>query len=125
MSGIEALGPYWQKIVRGRGFQVQAVAREPRRAAIDRVEGAVQRLGGDVLDFTALSDLSLNLIVELRASAAVALVDELAALGWPVELRLERGPLGALGEARLEGTVQLTFPEGEGRLSHPQPAVPG
>jgi len=125
MAGIEALGPYWQRIIRGRGFQVEAVAREPRRAAIERVEGAVQRLGGDVLDFAAFSDLSLNLIVELSASEAVALVDELAALGWPIELRPARERLGALGDDRLEGTVQLTFPEGEGELKHPKPAVPG
>jgi hypothetical protein len=62
------------------------------------VEEALQRNGGYVLDFKAFSDLSLNLLVESSGSGA---------------------------EERLEGTVQLTFPDGDGALAHPQPAVPG
>lgn len=125
MAGLEALGPYWKTIYRGRQFRVQAVAREPRVEAVARVEAAVQRLGGFVLDFKAFSDLTLNLLVELRGPGVVALADALSELGWPVEVEPGRGPLGALADEPLEGTVQLTFPEGQGELRHLLPAVPG
>jgi len=42
VAGIEDLGPYWQAAGRGRRFRLQAVAREPRVAAISRMEDAVQ-----------------------------------------------------------------------------------
>ncbi len=125
MAGIEALGPYWRTIARGRSFRLQTVAREPRPAAISRVEDGVQRTGGYVLDFKAFSDLSLNLLVESSGSGVVALADSLVALGWPVDLEPRREALAARAAERLEGTVQLTFPEGDGALAHPQPAVPG
>jgi hypothetical protein len=125
MAGIEALGPYWKTIYRGRQFRLQVVAREPRAEAIARVEAAVQRAGGFVLDFKAFSDLSLNLLVELRGAGVVALVDALAGLGWPIEVEPGRDALDACAGAPLEGTVQLTFPEGQGALRHVQPAVPG
>jgi len=125
VAGIEALGPYWKSIRRGRHFRVQAVSREPRVAAITRVEDAVQRHGGDVLDFKVFSDVSLSLLVELTGPGAAALVDALAALGWPAEVDPPRDALAAAGAERLEGTVQVTFPEGAGALAHPQPAVPG
>ena len=125
MAGIGDLGPYWKAVSRGRNFRLQAVAREPRLAAISRVEEAVQQHGGFILDFKAFSDLSLNLLVESSGSGVVALVDSLVELGWPVELDPGREALGARAAERLEGTVQLTFPEGGGALAHPQPAVPG
>jgi hypothetical protein len=125
VSGIQELGPYWRSIARGRRFHLQAVAREPRAAAISRVEEAVQRHGGFVLDFKAFSDLSLNLIVELSGLGVLALVDGLTALGWPVDVDPGRDELGACAGERLEGTVQVTFREGNGALAHPQPAVPG
>jgi hypothetical protein len=125
MAGIADLGPYWKAIAPGRHFRLQAVAREPRVAAISRVEEAVQRQGGFILDFKAFSDLSLNLLVESSASGVVALADSLVALGWPVEIDPGREALGARATERVEGTVQLTFPEGVGALAHPQPAVPG
>ena len=125
MAGLEALGPYWKTLYRGRQFRVQAVAREPRVEAVARVEAAVQRLGGFVLDFKAFSDLTLNLLAELRGPGVVALADALAALGWPVEVEPGRDALGACGDEPLEGTVQLTFPEGQGELRHVLPAVPG
>jgi len=125
VAGIENLGPYWKAIARGRQFRLQAVAREPRSTAISRVEEAVQRQGGYVLDFKAFSDLSLNLLVESSGSGVVGIVDSLVALGWPVDLEPGRAALEACAAERLEGTVQLTFPEGKGALVHPQPAVPG
>jgi hypothetical protein len=125
VPGIGDLGPYWKAAARGRNFRLQAVAREPRVAAISRVEEALQRHGGYILDFKAFSDLSLNLLVESSGSGVVALVDALAAVGWPVEVEPRRDDLGARSDERLEGTVQLTFPDGDGALAHPQPAVPG
>jgi hypothetical protein len=125
VPGIRDLGPYWKAAARGRNFRLQVVAREPRVAAISRVEEALQRHGGYILDFKAFSDLSLNLLVESSGSGVVALVDALAAVGWPVEIEPRRDALGARADERLEGTVQLTFPDGSGALAHPQPAVPG
>jgi hypothetical protein len=125
VTGIELLGPYWKTIARGRQFHLQVVAREPRGAAIARLEEAVQGQGGHVLDFKAFSDLSINLIAELSGSGAAALVDLLTGLGWPVEAEPGRDALEACADERLEGTVQVSFPEGTGALAHPQPAVPG
>jgi hypothetical protein len=119
------LGAYWKSIARGRDFGIRAVARRPREEAIARVEAAVQRRRGDILDFKTFSNLSLNLIVELDGSAVAGLVDELAALGWPVEVEPGREALAGRAGDRLEGTLQVTFPEGDGELVIPLPAVPG
>ncbi len=80
---------------------------------------------GDILDFKAFSNLSLNLLVELEAAAVVGIVDELQGLGWPVDLEPPREALlGRAGE-RLEGTLLLDFPDGDGELVIPLPRVPG
>lgn len=123
--GIEKLGPYWKAIGRGRQFSVRAVAREPRTAAISRVESLIQAQRGDILDFKMFSDVSVNMLVEMGGAAVAGLVDALAGLGWPTELEPRRDEVSARLDERLEGTVQVTFPEGEGALRHPQPAVPG
>jgi hypothetical protein len=120
-----ALGTYWKSIARGRAFSVRAVARGRRDEAIARVEEAVQRRRGDILDFKMFSNVSLNLLVELDGSAVAALLDELAALGWPVEVEPGREALSARGGERLGGTLQVTFPEGDGELVIPLPRVPG
>jgi hypothetical protein len=57
--------------------------------------------------------------------APQALVEALLALGWHVDLEPAHEALAALQAERLEGAVQVTFPEGAGALAHPQPAVPG
>lgn len=119
------LGAYWKSVAAGRDFRVQAVARERRDEAIARAEDAVRRQRGDVLDFKMFSDLSLNLVVELDGAGVVALVDALAALGWPVEVQPDRAALALRGADRLQGTFQVTFPEGSGELAIPVPAVPG
>ncbi|MFT3914175.1 MAG: hypothetical protein QM704_08650 [Anaeromyxobacteraceae bacterium] len=117
---------YWRKVSRGRGFTVEAVAREPRDAAIPRVEAAVQAQRGFVLDFKLFSDLSLAMIVELDGPGVAALVDALRALGWPADVSPPRDELAALpAGATVEGTVQVTFPEGKGEHVIPTPAVPG
>ncbi len=123
--GIEKLGPYWKAIGRGRQFSVRAVAREPRTAAISRVEALIHAQRGDILDFKMFSDLSVNLLVDLSGVGVTGLVDALAGLGWPTEVEPPRDEVSARLDERLEGTVQVTFPEGEGALRHPQPAVPG
>jgi len=120
------LTEYWRSVARGRQFSVRAVAREPRDRAIPRAEAAVQAQGGFVLDCKLFSDVSLNLIVELSGPGVVALVDGLGALGWPVEVAPAREALaGRAGGGLLEGTFQVTFPEGKGELVIPTPAVPG
>lgn len=119
------LGAYWKSVARGRAFRLEAVARERRELAIARVEEAVRQQGGDILDFKMFSNLSLSLIVEMGGGGVVALVDSLGALGWQVEVDPGRDALAVRAGDRLEGTVQVTFPEGDGELVIPVPAVPG
>jgi hypothetical protein len=119
------LGAYWKSVARGRDFSVQAVARERRESAMTRAEEEVQRQRGYILDFKMFSNLSLNMIVELSGSGVLALVDSLAALGWPVEVDPDRDVLAGRAADLLEGTFQVTFPEGDGELIIPVPAVPG
>jgi hypothetical protein len=121
----DLLGAYWKSMARGRDFRVQSVARVPREEAIALVEERVQRAGGFVLDVHMFSDLALAMIVELGAGDVAALVDGLAVLGWAVEVEPAREALASRAPGRLEGTVQVTFPDGEGRLVIPTPAVPG
>jgi len=122
---LEGLPDYWRTIYRGRHFHLRAVAREPRQEAIARAEAAVQARRGDILDCKLFSNLSLNLLIELEAVEILALADALTALGWAVDLDVPRDGLAARGAERLEGTFQVTFPEGDGELVIPQPKVPG
>jgi hypothetical protein len=70
-------------------------------------------------------NVSLNHVVELDAGAVAELVEELSALGWPVEVEPGRETLAGRAGERLEGTLQVTFPEGDGELVIPLPRVPG
>lgn len=119
------LGAYWKARAGGRELSIRAIAREPRVSAIPRAEDAVHRHGGDVLDFKMFSNVSLNLLVELDGAGAVALADGLASLGWHVELDPDRAALASRARDRLEGTFQVTFPEGDGDLVVRLPNVPG
>lgn len=122
---LEKLPEHWKTLYRGRHFHVRCLVRGPRQEAIDRARDEVQRQGGDVLDFTAHSDLSLTMVVELTGERAAALGEALRAPGWHVEVEPAREALLAVGTERREGTVLLTFAEGTGELRHETPAVPG
>jgi hypothetical protein len=119
------LGEHWKSIARGKDFHVRAVARVPRADAIALVEEAVRRHRGDILDFKMFSNLSLCLIAELDREALPALLGELVSLGWTAEVEPEPEELAGGEQHRLEGTIQVTFPEGDGELVIPTPAVPG
>lgn len=125
LPSLAGLPELWRSLERGRHFHLGTVAREPRQDATTRAEALVQAHKGDILDFKMFSNLSLNLLVELEATAVVALADELAALGWPVELAPSREQLLARAGERLEGTFKVDFPEGDGELVIPLPRVPG
>ena len=125
LPSLQGLPELWRTLYRGRNFKLRAVAREPRAAATARAEGAVQARRGDILDFKMFSNLALTLLVELEAAAVVGLADELEGLGWPVELEPPRQELLRRSGERLEGTVLLDFPEGDGELVIPLPKVPG
>jgi hypothetical protein len=118
-------GARWKSVARGRGFRVQAVARSRREDPIARVEDAVQRHRGDFLVFKMFSSLSLSLIVETMGTEVMAFADELLGIGWHVDLDPARDVLAASPAEPLEGTVQVTFPDGDGNLVIPVPAVPG
>jgi hypothetical protein len=119
------LGAYWKSVARGRDFRVQAVAGERRDSAIARAQEEIQRHRGDVLDFKMFSNLSLNVIVEMSGAGVAALVEALEASGWSVEVEPDREALAVRAADRLEGTLQVTFPEGDGELRIPLPVVPG
>lgn len=125
LPDLQGLPELWRTLYRGRGFKLRAVARETRTAATSRTEGAVLARHGDILDFKMFSNLSLNLLVELEATAVLDIADELQGLGWPIELEPPREALRARAGERLEGTLLLDFPEGDGELVIPQPRVPG
>jgi hypothetical protein len=125
LPDLQALPELWRNRYRGRGFKLRVAAREPRAAATSRAEGAVQARRGDILDFKMFSNLSLNILVELEAAAVVGLADEFEGLGWPVDLEPPRATLLARAGERLEGTVLLDFPDGDGELVIPLPRVPG
>ena len=125
LPSLAGLPDLWRSIYNGRHFHLRTVAREPRQAAVARAEAAVQARGGDVLDFKQFSNLSLNLLVELEVAGLLSVADELTALGWPVELDPPREVLAAQPAARLEGTLLIDFPDGDGELVVPLPRVPG
>lgn len=122
---LEKLPEHWKTLYRGRHFHLRCLVRGPRQEAIDRAHDEVRRQGGDVLDFTALSDLSLTMVVELSGEGAAALAEALRGPGWVVEVEPARQALLATGAERREGTLLLTFAEGTGALRHEVPAVPG
>jgi hypothetical protein len=125
LPDLQGLPELWRTLYRGRGFKLRAVAREARTAATSRAEGAVHARRGDILDFKMFGNLSLNLLVEIEAAAVVGLADELEGLGWPVDLEPPREALLAWAGERLEGTLLLDFPDGDGELVIPLPRVPG
>ncbi len=112
-------------MARGRDFRLQAVTRGERERAIDLAKQAIAAHRGDVLDFKMFSNLSLCLIVEMTGDGVSALATSLESLGWIVEVAPDLPELGRRGGEMLEGTVQLTFPAGDGALEIPTPSVPG
>jgi hypothetical protein len=125
LPDLGGLPELWRAVHGGRGFRLRAVVREARTAAIARAESAVHARRGDILDFKMFSNLSLNLLVDLEASAVAGLADDLERLGWNVDVDPPRDTLLARAGERLEGTVLLDFPDGDGELVVPLPRVPG
>jgi len=123
MSGD--LGGYWKKIERARDFHVRAVVREPRTQAIEQGRDAVHRSRGDILDVKMFSNLSLSMVIELSGSQLLKLLDSIAARGWHVDVDPDREAIARRATDPLEGTFQMTFPEGDGELKIPVPYVPG
>jgi hypothetical protein len=119
------LGAYWKKIERARDFHVRVVVREPRDTAIEHGKDAVHLSHGDILDFKMFSNLSLSMIIELSGGQLIGLLDSLGARGWGVEVEPGREAVARRADDTLEGTLQLTFPEGDGELRIPTPWVPG
>ena len=123
MSGD--LGAYWKRVARARDFRIRVVVHERRDQAIDRGKDAISRSHGDILDFKMFSNLSLSMIIELSGRQLLSLLDSLQARGWGVEVEPGREAVAGRADEALEGTLQLTFPEGDGELRIPTPWVPG
>jgi hypothetical protein len=119
------LAAYWKKVARAQDFHVRVAARAGLARAVNAGKDAIVRNRGDVLDFRRFGDLALSIIVEMDGSGVLSLLDELEALGWDVDVNPDRETLAGLAGDLLEGTFQLTFPEGGGELRLPTPAVPG
>jgi hypothetical protein len=123
MSGD--LGEHWKKTARARDFRIRVVVHEGRDQAIDHGKDAVLRNQGAILDFKMFSNLSLAMIIELSGSRLLSLLDSLVELGWNVDVEPDREAIARRATDLLEGTLQMTFPEGDGELEIPVPAVPG
>ena len=119
------LGAYWKKIERAGDFHVRVVVHEPRDTAIEHGKDAVHQSHGDILDVKMFSNLSLSMIIELSGRQLLSLLDSLQARGWGVEVEPGREAVAQRADDALEGTLQLTFPEGDGELRIPTPWVPG
>jgi len=119
------LGAYWKETARARDFRIRVVVREGRERAIEQGKDAVLGNHGDILDFKMFSNLSLAMIIELNGSRVLSLLDSLVALGWDVDVDPDREAIARRATDLLEGTLQMTFPEGDGELRIPVPAVPG
>lgn len=117
------LGDYWKQVARARGFRLSVIAPGQRNEVIERCKQEVMAHGGDILDFKQFSNLSLNLIVEVSGKGALAIVDGLAGLGWQVKADPAREALDT--SEVLEGTLEITFPGGDGSLKDVVPKVPG
>ena len=100
----------------------------PPSAAVSAARGAVEEVGGVVVEARQFSDLHLHLAVELEAAAASTLFQALGAAG----LRVEAGADAALSAAatappgaELRLALGITLAQGKGDLRQTIPAVPG
>jgi hypothetical protein len=121
----EDLAAYWRKVARAQRFHVLVTAREPRGRAIDLGKDALLRNHGAILDFRMFSNRSLSMIVEMEGREVLSLLDALEALGWGVDVHPDREALARRAGDLLGGTLQLTFPEGDGALGLRTPGAPG
>ncbi len=100
----------------------------PPSAALGAARGAVEVVGGAVVEARQFSDLHLHLAVELEAAAAPTLLQALGAAG----LRVEAGADTALNAAattspgaELRLALGITLAQGKGDVLQTIPAVPG
>lgn len=118
------LAAYWKKVAHAQDFHVRAVVSQRRDSAILLGKHAISRNGGDIVDFRMFSNLALSMIVEVEGGRMLSLVDSLVALGWHVDVDLDREALAERTSDLLAGTFHLTFPECDGKRATPAPAVP-
>jgi hypothetical protein len=119
------LAAYWKKVARAQDFHVRVMAHEGKAQAIELGKCALLRNDGQLLDFRIFSNLSLSMIVEMEGSRVLSLLDQLEELGWDVDVNPDREVLERHADEVFQGTFQLIFPEGDGELRIPVPAVPG
>jgi hypothetical protein len=107
-----------------RVLQLSAVTRGERHDATSRVEEAINRCGGWLVDFSLFS----NVMTVLRFEAPVARLSELARALAKVDIPLDEPSQEALramtGEGEVLGTLQLTFIHGEPELRRAVPPIP-
>jgi hypothetical protein len=122
MSGD--LGADWKTIERARDFHVRVVVCEPRDLAIEQGRDPVRLRHGATTDDAPSGHPSLSVIIELSGHQLLSLLDSLVARGWDVEVDPGREAVARRAGDALGGTLQLTFPEGDGGPRVPAPYLP-
>ena len=105
------------------------MAHEPRRPAFpysQRVACFAYVPGADIVDVHFFAGVQTTLAFEARPASGRALGKALTEAG----LELDEGSIAVLESAasateELEGTLSITFPEGESDLRRDVPSVPG
>lgn len=110
----------------GRFLQLRAIARGSREAATARVRDAFQDAGAFITDVHFFSGVQTVLQFEVDAERVAALHRALEGAG----VELDASGAAALERARfatgeLQGTIAVTFADGDPDLTHEIPSVPG
>lgn len=119
------LGELWRKILK-RDFHIYVITNgEDRNQVIWNCKEIINQKYGNILDFKMFSNLSINFNIEIKSNLYSDLINTLKQQGWKVEFDPKEEAFNDSEAKLMEGTLQITFPEGDGTLKQIIPAVPG
>jgi hypothetical protein len=109
-----------------RILRLKGIAWGDRNAATSRISEAMSAVGTAIVDVHFFSGVQTTLAFEARPASVRALARALTEAG----LELDDASFAALEGAanateELEGTLSITFPEGDSDLRREVPSVPG
>ncbi|MFO0639263.1 MAG: hypothetical protein U0183_08620 [Polyangiaceae bacterium] len=111
----------WDKILRLKG-----IAWGDRNVATSRISEAMSTVGADIVDVHFFSGVQTTLAFGARPASVRALAKALTEAGLELdEESLTVLEAGASASEELEGTLSITFPDGESDLRREVPSVPG
>lgn len=113
---------HWDKVVRLAG-----VARGDRHAATARISEAMSEASATIVDVHLFSGVLTVLGFELPPESARGLENALVGAGLELDEASRRAltEVATSREERVEGTLAITFPDGDPDLRRDVPAVPG